>query len=1077
MMEIISAIIACAGTVVPGFCECLRHKCNYLLPHAENISALKDKVEALEAQRKDVQDLVDSATSALNDIKSEVQEWLKSADKLLKEVEANKGSCLNCCRRYKLSRRAVKMASRIDNLIDRRERFGTDVSKPPQVRKLEYRTASGEVFQLFSSTDKALRKVRNDLTEANVVGVYGMGGVGKTTLVEHLAATALKNELCDHVVMVTVSQTVNLINIQNQLARGLGLTFRNEDTEERSEKLRRKLIQEKNVLIILDDLWKPIDLFKVGIDVGVLRTSNSKILLTTRKKDVCNLMDSRETNLDQLSEVDSWSFFANIVGTISDDSAEFESIREKVAKECGGLPLVLQTIAKTLRTKDLEVWRVALDRLKQSRPANNDNDEETRTFLRLKLSYDYLKEWQARYFLLCCLFPEDHNISKEEVARYGVGLNLFESKPRTMEEARGDSVMIADNLLESGLLLKGDKEGQVKMHDVMRDMAIRITRPSKEIIQAQTASSSGGVNEVFLVNADRILKVDANYTGISLMSNELRILPDALVCPTLQILLMQDNRHILRAIPATFFATMNALKVLNLDGLQATSLPSSIGSLGNIRILNLDRSKLKDVSILGKLNNLEILSLKESHIQALSEDLGQLSNLRLLDLTMCANIKTIPSKLLSSLKYLEELYMQGSFADWELVDGANTTIEGRKASFGEVISLPCLTVLKVDISDVKCIPSLAIQPLPNWRKFNICLCRSKFARSMISRSTAKFSKNLVLDLSMKKLPSWFLDLLSEQSVNSILYTCHREVLNILEEYDLGHLDKLMSLSIEELFQGEPLMSMNSPIENPVFEGLDKLCFHNIGVMKQICDGELPIGSLGKLSSLEVKQCNALVSSILSSNLIKRLDSLKVLDVNGNIGVTEVFGFEGLQEGQSYLTNLKELRLNYLTNLVKIWKGSAGFATFTNLKLVAVINCEKMTHLFSVSMSQSLQQLEDVWVDDCPAMKEIIEIDQANSSIVNVKLPKLKTLSLQNLPQLTSFYVHNANLECPSLEYLHLENCPLFTTATADFHSSNQVQENNEQHMKLLRKSEVDFCWKRPYRGFQLLEAPRTWKSS
>ncbi|KAL5573001.1 hypothetical protein UlMin_022598 [Ulmus minor] len=1059
MMEIISTIISCAGTVVPSLCECLRHQCNYLLHYGGNTSNLKFKVEALEAQRKDVQVLVDSATSALKDIKSEVQDWLKSADELLKEEEeANKGCCLNCCSRYKLGKKAVKMASQIDNLIARRERFGSDVSQPPQVRKLEYRTASGEVFQIFSSTEKALRKVRNDLKDASVVGVHGMGGVGKTTMVEHLAATALKDKLFDHVVKVTVSQTVNLINIQNQLARGLGLTFRNDDTEEdRKDKLRRKLIQEKNVLIILDDLWKPIDLFKVGIDVGVLKTSNSKILLTTRKKDVCNLMDSRETNLDQLSEADSWSFFASIVGTISDDSAEFESIRKKVAKECGGLPLVLQTIAKTLRTKDLVVWTTALDRLKQSRPANDDNDEETRMFLVLKLSYDYLKEWQARYFLLCCLFPEDRNISKEELARYGMGLNLFENKTRTMEEARGDSVMIADKLIDSGLLLKGDKEGQVKMHDVMRDMAIRITRPSKE---AQTASSSSDVNEVFLVIADGILKVDAKYTGISLMSDELRSLPDALDCPTLQILLLQDNKYILRAIPDTFFATMNALKVLNLNGLQATSLPSSIGSLGNIRVLYLDHSKLKDVAILGKLKNLEVLGLKGSHIEALSEDLGQLRNLRLLDLTQCPYIKTIPSKLLSGLKSLEELYMQGSFADWELVDGANSTIEARKASFGELVNLPCLTVLKVDISNVECISSLELQSLPNWRKFNICLCRSKYVRSkieMFSGSNTKFPRNLVLDLSMKKLPSWFLDLLSEQSVKSLIYTHNDEVLNILEEYEVGHLDNLMSLSVEDMDHDAPLMSMKSPKENPVFEQLDKLCFHHIGLMEKICVGELPIGSLAKLSSLEVKQCNALVSSLLSSNLIKRLATLKVLNVNGNIGVTEVFGFEGLEEGQSYLKNLKEVRLNNLANLVNIWKGSAGFATFTNLKLVTVIKGEKMTHLFSVSMCQSLQQLEDIWVEDCSAMKEIIENDQANSSTINVELPKLKTLSLQNLPQLTRFFIHNANLQCPSLEYLHVVNCPFFTAATADFHSSNQVQENNEQHMKLLRKR-ISVAW-------------------
>ncbi|PON69834.1 LRR domain containing protein [Parasponia andersonii] len=197
------------------------------------------------------------------------------------------------------------------------------------------------------------------------------------------------------------------------------------------------------------------------------------------------------------------------------------------------------------------------------------------------------------------------------------------------------------------------------------------------------------------------------------------------------------------------------------------------------------------------------------------------------------------------------------------------------------------------------------------------------------------------------------------------------------------------------------------------------------------------------------------NSLLPSNLIKRLKNLERLQVNGN-SVKEVFGFEGLElleenEGELYLGRLREMRLENLAKLENIWTGPAHLADFSNLKFVTVTKCKELSNLFSVSvMSQGLLQLEDLWVEDCSKMVEIISNDPGIT--VDVKLPKLKTLCLKKLPMLTGFYPGNA--ECPSLEYLHVQECQNFKTATSDFHSSKQVEENDEQHMKVLKKGYI-----------------------
>ena len=1025
---------------------------SYFKNYHKNVEALADKARTLEARRNDVGKSVDAAKSQDLEIRKEVQRWQERDDNLLKDLVAfedrikeNKSCISGCvpdCRwRYRISKQAKEMASDVDALLLAEQRYD-NVSLPRAQRPPEFkRTESMRKFQLFSSTEIAMNKVMEGLRSDSirVIGVHGMGGVGKTTMVKQVAEKAVSEGLFNVVVMVTVSQAVNLRIIQSQIAEGLGLTSLGADStvEWRATKVRDRIVGEKKVLIILDDLWKKLDLNRVGIPYGSeLENCESKILLTTRLQQVCTQMDSHRIKLQHLSEPDSWEFFKKTAGT-NFDSQEFEAIGKSVAKECGGLPIALVAVAKALADKDMEEWDKAARRLQRSMPCNHDEDKTV--FECIKLSYDFLNKQEKDCFLLCCLFPEDHNIGKEELARYGMGLTLF-LEVNTMEEAREDADLIAKKLIASGLLLDGDKTEQVKMHDVIRDVAIRITR----------ADHDSGDDPVFMVQTGWMLKEwprrpsYQSYTAISLMCNEINRLPDGLDCPKLQTLMLQDNSSI-KEIPAAFFKMMNALRILDLNRIQASSLPSSIESLKNLRTLHLDGCKFKDIAILGVLEKLEILSLRESLVEALPEDMAKLSNLRMLDLTSSDNIEKIPSKLISNLSYLEELYLNGSFAHWEDAMELRTSLsteQGRNAFFDELVNLPRLTILKVDIEDVKCLPS-NIEAVPNWVKFDICICRSQFTRMMIvhSKNISVYSRHLLLDIQMKNLPDWFIEVVAKKAEKLIYADCWD--FNLLEEYEHGQLAGLKSLDVEQCQEVRNLMRVTNnsgPGSAPVFESLQELRIFHMDFLEQICVGELPTGSLEKLKSLAVQQCNNLVNSLLPSNLIKKLGNIEKLLVNGS-SVDEAFGLEGLEQGQVYLGRLQEIRLENLYELANICRGPTCFADFRNIKFMTVIRCMKLRNLFPVSISDSLMQLEDLWVEECVLMEEGIRDEHAISQ-QEVKLPRLKTLSLKNLPKLSSFYAGNASLECPSLEHLHVHECQNFRTQTSDFHSSKQVHEND-----------------------------------
>uniref|UniRef100_A0A7N2RD18 NB-ARC domain-containing protein n=1 Tax=Quercus lobata TaxID=97700 RepID=A0A7N2RD18_QUELO len=557
------------------------------------------------------------------------------------------------------------------------------------------------------------------------------------------------------------------------------------------------------------------------------------------------------------------------------------TLSQNVAREFQGLPLALVSVAKVLGDKDEEEWEKAARRLKMSVSPNPDHEQKVIECL--KLSYDYLRDQGAKLcFFMCCLFPEDHNISK-----------CWQEK---------SSVFLAD----AG---SGREEWP---------------RPTLE----------DGFE---------------SYTAVSVMFNNIERLPYELI----------------------------------------ESLPPSIGLLQNLCTLYMDRCKSKDISIFGGLKKLEILSLRKSRIGSIPKELAELSELRMLDMTSCLHMETISPQIISRLQVLEELYLHGSFCQWGgRVEG---TSDESNAILEEVINLPRLTILKVDIVDVNCLP-LNVNSTPNWKKFDICISRSYFNRQVnehLSKLNRVPTRTLFIDATMNKLPDWFFEAVTKKA-EMLIYSSCDDLIEILTMYNRARLFSLKALHVEQC--------------------------HNIGCLIPLPEG------------FPNQPCRSLENSLLQSNMIQRLHNLEMLNVTGN-NIKELFGFEGLQEGPHHLRSLKELRLDNLSKLVSIWKGPAQPPYFSNVKIVIVIKCSKLKYVFSHTMSQGLSQLEELWVEDCSDLEEIIQED-GGITMDKIILPQLK---------------------CPLLEHLHVRHCPKFRRP--EFHSSKQVQFDNERHYNILKKSQ------------------------
>ncbi|KAM5558689.1 hypothetical protein ABKV19_020395 [Rosa sericea] len=951
-------------------------------------------------------------------------------------------------------------------------KFGSDRELVQRIVELVRRDVrpisimSSSNFKAFESTRKAMNELMEALEDDEVaaIGVYGMGGVGKTTMVKHVGAQAQKMGLFDHVIMAVVSQTPNTRNIQDALADLLGLKLEEQSEIGRARRLQREILKRNKILIILDDIWNTLDLTSIGIPCyNELQICNSKLLFTTRRLNVCQTMESQaKIHLSILSEDDALNLFLKKARRSFQKSTPFYEVARKVARECAGLPVALIAVARALGDKELEDWKEAARQLEMSQPANLD--EEKDVFKCIKLSYDYLDSDDAKScFLLCCLFPEDYDICVEDLMSYGFGTGLFRHVNNTIEYARVRAHSVTRYLKASCLLLDGTEEGYVRMHDVIRDMAISI------------AFSVDGHASLVKTNChlkDWSMDAGEGYSAISLIQSNICKLPNKLVCSKLQILLLQKNADI-REIPITFFESPNDLRVLDLSNTGISSLPPSFSLLTRLQALHLDECEsMIDISILGKLKKLEILSMRRCYsIKKFPKEIGNLTNLRMLDLTG-TRFETVPSQVISRLYRLEVLYMRCFFGEWGCkAAGGCLCFLCKNASFDELIGLSSLNTLQVAVCGAECLPQ-NVEFNPNWDRFCIIIQRygtmrvpswdnlSIFGEVFLHRS----SRTLIMAETMNNLPDWFISAVTERT-DDLWYRGRHGLTNLLEEHDRGRLHGLKYLCIESNSEylciessGYAKVLLNTMTwtrvsNEPVFENLEELEIYE-GLLEELCVGELPPGSVRNLKKLMMGECNWLVKPLLPSKLLHRLESLEELCCSHMRAMKYVFGFEGHEPQHVVLTRLRMISLRSMKSLINIWDGPAPSGIFQSLKIISLVNCRKLEYLFTSDVARCLLQLEDVLVENCDSLDRIIEASEEIESN-KIVLPQLKNLVLICLPKLTrlsstSSSTIDIEIECPTLEHLYVSACPQLSISASDFNSSNEVQLDDYQHWDTLR---------------------------
>ncbi|KAH7835203.1 hypothetical protein Vadar_023806 [Vaccinium darrowii] len=259
------------------------------------------------------------------------------------------------------------------------------------------------------------------------IGIYGLGRVGKTTIMRDIHNQLLEETgMFDAVFSVTVTKPFNITNLQSDIAKELDFDFSdNKDVRRRAKELQAVLCRWKRYVLIIDNLPEAFHLEVVGIPEPT-SSNGCKLVLTMRSFEVCRRMGCKTVKLELLTEQETLTLFrfkAIEYGTVL--APEVEKFTIQIAKECARLPLAIVPVAGSLRgSRRTRGWRNALNELTRSTKGTSDVANE---FLeRLKFNYDRLgKKVLQDVFLYYSLYPEGHYIPVEELIELWIADELM----------------------------------------------------------------------------------------------------------------------------------------------------------------------------------------------------------------------------------------------------------------------------------------------------------------------------------------------------------------------------------------------------------------------------------------------------------------------------------------------------------------------------------------------------------------------------------------------------------------------------------------------------------------------------
>ncbi|AES76466.2 disease resistance protein (TIR-NBS-LRR class), putative, partial [Medicago truncatula] len=486
----------------------------------------------------------------------------------------------------------------------------------------------------------------------HMVGIHGIGGIGKTTLALEVYNSIVRQFECScFFEKVRDFKESGLIYLQKiLLSQIVGETKMEITSVRQGVSILQQRLHQKKVLLLLDDVDKDEQLKAIagssdwfGLGSRVIITTRDKRLLTyhgiERTYEVKGLNDAAAFDLV------GWKALKNDYNLKNDVRfSSYANVLKRAVAYASGLPLALEVIGSHFFNKTIEQCNYVLDRCERV------PDKKIQTTL--QVSFDALQDEDKFVFLdIACCLKGWNLIRVEEIlhAHYG---NIMKDH--------------IDVLVEKSLIKISDS-GNITLHDLIEDMG-------KEIVRRESPENPGKRTRLWAY--EDIKKVFKENTGTSTIKiihfqfdpwiEKKKDASDGKAFKK-----MKNLRTLIFSTPVCFSETSehipNSLRVLeysnrnrNYYHSRGSNLFESIPALKLDSLEKLDLShchKLVSISPL-KLDSLEKLVLSNCYkLESFPSVVdGLLDKLKTLFVKNCHNLRSIPALKLDSLEKLDLLH-------------------------------------------------------------------------------------------------------------------------------------------------------------------------------------------------------------------------------------------------------------------------------------------------------------------------------------------------------------------------------------------------------------------------------------
>ncbi|KAI7744908.1 hypothetical protein M8C21_016648, partial [Ambrosia artemisiifolia] len=979
-MDLASLVIT---PVVESLMVPVKKHLGFLVSSTKHVKDMKEEMDQLNLTEQDIQHKKHTADLNFLEVSRHVKPWLQDVTKMKEKVQSIPTAgigCFNVAKRYKAGKQSCVLVEQIKALNEQGSKISwtnerKSLAKVPSTSAAATHGTQTTFESRESVFNAALQSLQSNDESQKMIALCGMGGIGKTTMMEQLKKAVEDSKMFDWVVKVVLGENPDIFALQQAVAEYIkeGLTEKTKDV--RAELLRKKFEGmshngQKKILVIMDDLWKEVDLKDVGLTSPL--PNGFKLLFTSRFEGVCTKMGVTPNSIFRvgvLNEAEAKTLFFEIARpTPSDgDHDEFQKIGDDIVSKCRGLPIALKTIAKSLIGNVKEAWKETLSNL-QHDDLQNLNDIVHKVF---EMSYNNLQmEDDRSVFLLSGLFPDDFNIPIEDLLRYGWGLKLF-TNVHTLAEARRRTIICVNNLIRANLLIKSECMGFVKMHDLVRAFALSISK----------------------------FPVDFNY-------------------PNLSLLIVMDDYDLLK-FPQNIYANTEKLEVVCYEKMRIPLVPVMIEHSTNLRTLCLRSCPLiDDISFLGCLRKLEALIIVDCGIRRLPSMIGMLKKLKLLDLTGCVAL-CIDDGVFKNLDNLEELYMRADehspigFTDANCdeleirsrelfaleLEFFENKAQPKRVSFEKLerfrISIGCkLVELKGDknysfkntikfVGD--CNELLEISELfEKTEELDLQVNDMNHLENIVSMHPS-FSNLKVLHVSDCKELTYLFTVATVSSLKNLeqLEVSNCPVMRTLVDEDstfgvielpelvklkLYHLPNFTSIYHDNSSPGGIQSLLNKEVVVPKLEKLD---INDMEKLKQIWPCQIPTvekNNVSMLRKIVVRRCHSLIN-IFPINPLPMLNNLEELTVVSCESLNVIFNidFETVSEMYGYISRLRSIMVENLRNLRELWRmrsvnnSNIVINGFQGVQSITISHCKRFKDIFTpVTTNFDLRALIDYY---------------------------------------------------------------------------------------------------------------------